>query len=199
MKKYFNLTLLFAITSIVSSFYVALKTNGHLFSTVSSEQMIEYGALNGATLKSDEIWKIFFSQLIHQKQLHMIFNVFLIWLLGSEIEKQFRKTWYLLFYWISGCIGILTSVFTYPEYVSSGSSQILMALFAAVFVMKFEKIDIPKLIFYVAIIGLILQLGADISVNHFPKAGHIAGFISGGIIGFFMTVKKKNIIVTQTL
>ncbi|MGZ3768305.1 MAG: rhomboid family intramembrane serine protease [Bdellovibrio sp.] len=137
-------------------------------------------------LKIDEAWRLVTSQLIHQKQVHMLFNVFLIWILGTAIEREIDSIKFSIFYWLTGFSGIFASVIVYPEYVSSGSSQILMGLFASILIMKWQRFKISKAVFYITIIGLFSQLLLDIYVNRYPKAGHVIGFFAGGIFAFVL-------------
>ncbi|MGZ3744309.1 MAG: rhomboid family intramembrane serine protease [Pseudobdellovibrionaceae bacterium] len=189
-KKYFSLAFVFALFTWLVSVFVAFKNHGTLFATVSSEEILHFGAVDGSTLNSGEIWRILTSQLLHSKQAHMTFNIILGWLLGSSIEQRFGSLRFAAIYWLSGSIGILTSVLFYPQYVSSGSSQALMAMFACILVLYWKGFKISKAIFSLAIAGLFIQLSLDIYVNHLPKAGHVAGFLVGGVLSFVFSLKE---------
>lgn len=191
MKKFINCSLVFSLITGLISFYVALITNGRFFATVYSDEMIQFGAINGVTLRNGEIWRLFTSQLLHQKQVHMVFNVLITWMLGNTIEREVGSLKFSIFFWLTGIIGILASVIIYPEYVSSGLSQILMGLFACILVMKWQKYEISRTIFYITIFGLFLQFGIDMYVNDYPKAGHVAGFFAGGSFAFGLLSKKR--------
>lgn len=184
MKKYFSLSFLFAVLTWLSSVLVALKLHGTLFATVSSEEILKFGAIDGATFKAAEYWRLLTSQMLHSKQAHMTFNVVLGWILGSTIEEQVGSLRFAAIYWLGGILGIIASVAFYPEYVSSGSSQALMSLFAAILILKLKGFSIRNWTLFLALAGLVLQLGLDIYVNHFPKVGHIVGFLAGGILCF---------------
>jgi len=191
MKKYLSAAFLFAAITWIFSAYVAFKIHGSLLATVSSEELLKYGAIDGETLKAGEYWRLLTSQLLHSKQAHMTFNVILGWVLGSALEQRLGSASFTIIYWLGGTLGILASVAFYPEYVSSGSSQALMSLFAAVLVLRWKGAPTGRWIFSLAVIGLVAQLGLDIYINHFPKAGHIVGFLVGGILCFIFSFKKS--------
>lgn len=188
-KKYFSLAFVFALLTWLVSVFVACKKHGFLFATVSSEEILQFGAIDGSTLKSGEVWRILTSQLLHSKQAHMTFNVLLGWLLGSAIEQNFGSLRFAVIYWLGGSIGILMSVLFYPQYVSSGSSQALMAIFASILVLYWRRFRISKAVLSLAIVGLFIQLSLDIYVNHLPKAGHVAGFLVGSVFCFLFSLK----------
>lgn len=189
-KKYFSLAFIFALLTWLVSTFLAVRNHGSLFATVSSEEILHFGGIDGATLGSGEVWRIFTSQLLHSKQVHMTFNVIVGWFLGASIEKIFGAMRFAAIYWLGGSIGILMSVLFYPQYVSSGSSQALMGIFAAILVLYWKGFKISKAILSLATAGLFIQLSLDIYVNHLPKAGHVAGFLAGGAICFLFSFKS---------
>jgi rhomboid protease GluP len=181
---------LFALITWIVSAFIAYKIHGSPFSTVSSEELLAWGAIDGGALKSWEVWRIFTSQVIHSKQAHMNFNVILGYILGLVIEQRLGSLRFAAMYWLSGVFGILASVWFYPEYVSSGSSQALMGLSASILILRWREFDIQKWALFVSGMTLTIQLTLDIYVNNFPKAGHVAGFITGAILCGFFSLSK---------
>ena len=173
---------IFSVVIALVSLFVAYLANGKLISTVYSTDLLRFGAADGTIWQKGEIWRILTSQFVHAKQGHMFFNVAICWMLGACLERILGSIRFTVVYWLGGTIGLLSSLLAYPQLVSSGSSQALMALCAGIFVLKRKGVQIPKAVMMTNLAAFILQTGLDLYVNHFPKAGHVAGFFSGGLI-----------------
>jgi rhomboid protease GluP len=186
------LAFLFAFVTLVYSSAIALILHRHPWATVHSDDIMNFGAINGTSLKNFEIWRIFVSQLIHSKQGHMIFNITLVFVLGSAVERIIGRFRFALLYWISGSLGIVASVLFLPEYVSSGASQALCGLGAGVLVLNWQRQKISKVILIIAYIALGFSLVLDLIFAHYPKPGHVVGFITGALLTYgFMELERK--------
>ncbi len=169
---------LLAITIILTWFVAAFALDQPLFASQKSRMLTTLGAANGELLSSGEWWRIATSQFLHVHFLHMLFNAGCIAVVGAFVEQ--RHGWWkvALVYFCGGSIGQIASVVAYPELVSSGASQALMALCGASLVMVAERR--PRL-FVLAIVAI--QVALDIYVAQKIKAGHSFGFLAGLLIG----------------
>jgi rhomboid protease GluP len=157
---------------------VAFALDQSLFATQKSGLLMTVGAADGQILDSGEWWRIVTSQFLHVHFLHMLFNAGCIAVVGSFIEQ--RCGWWMvaLVCVVGGSVGQIASVLSYPELVSSGASQALMALCGASLVMLAERR--PRL-FVLAVVAI--QAALDIYVAHKVKAGHNFGFLGGLLVG----------------
>lgn len=146
-----------------------------------------YGAANGGSLDNNEWWRIVTSQFLHVHFPHMLFNAGCIAIIGASIERLYGWWRTALVFLIGGCVGQIASVVYYPELVSSGASQGLMALCGAALVMKVERA--PKLI---ALAIVTIQIALDIYAAHTIKAGHGFGFIGGLLVGLAFFFRRKS-------
>lgn len=81
-----------------------------------------------------------------------------------------------LIYFLGGSVGQIASVVCYPDLVSSGASQALMASCAAALLLS-----VPRWSKLVAIAIVVGQIALDMYVAGTIKAGHSFGF-GGGLL-----------------
>lgn len=156
----------------------AIALDQSFCSTQKSRLLMTVGAANGELLDAGEWWRIVTSQFLHVHFLHMLFNAACVAVIGTFIEK--RCGWWraALVYFGGGSVGQIASVLSYPELVSSGASQALMALCGASLVLLTERR--PRLLVLVVVA---VQTALDICVVQKIKAGHSFGFLGGLLIG----------------
>ena len=156
----------------------ALVLEQPLMASQKSRLLMELGAANGDIIGTHEWWRILSSQFLHVHFLHMLFNATCILIIGSFIESRHGWPVLLPLYVVGGCIGQAASVLSYPDLVSSGASQALMALCGAALVTVSRRY--PRM-FVVIVAGI--QVALDLYLAHGIKAGHGVGFIAGLLMG----------------
>ena len=172
------LAALLAIAIILTWCLAALALDQSLFAVQKSRMLMTVGAANGDLLSTGEWWRILTSQFLHVHFLHMLFNAGCVVVIGGFIERRYGWWSVALVYFGGGSVGQIASVISYPQLVSSGASQALIALCAAAVVMLAERR--PRL-FALSIVAI--QAALDIYVAQKIKAGHGFSFLGGLLIG----------------
>jgi rhomboid protease GluP len=170
---------LLALAIIFTWCLVAFVLDQSVFAVQKSKALMTLGAANGELLSSAEWWRVVTSQFLHVHFLHMLFNVGCIAVIGTFVGRQYGWWKSAVVYFGGGSVGQIASVLSYPELVSSGASQALMALCGASLVVLAER---RSRLFVVAIVAI--QAALDIYVAQKIKAGHSFGFLAGLLIGF---------------
>jgi len=192
MKKYGVLAPASAVTTLVASSLAAYLSHGIPWATVESAELLHFGAIDRETLGAHGIWRLFTSQLVHVKQAHMLFNVVLSWILGLSLERKLGSSRFFVTYWAGGTAGLPESVLFYPQYVSSGASQALVAVCAGLLVLSRHGLKSSRAVKILTLAVLAIQLALDIYVNRLPKAGHVVGFLAGGILSYGFLIRKAS-------
>ena len=132
-------------------------------------------------------------QIIHFKQIHMLFNVLSFALLGGALEKYIGSIRFLILWFISGTCGTLISTLTVepPWNLGTGASQAVFGITALGLLVIWKKIDTSFSLKLIVAFALIPALLLDLVYAHHPKPGHIAGFIVGLAIGLYYLKKFK--------
>jgi rhomboid protease GluP len=151
-----------------------------------SNQLLDLGAINGALLNPSGSWRVVASQFLHSHFSHMLFNAITVVAVGAMIERVWGTLWLAVVYVIGGSIGQVASVVSYPDLVSSGASQALMALCGAALLMRKGRVGA---LLVVAV--LMVQVALDLHAAHKIKAGHGWGFLAGLLIGTIAVLAFK--------
>jgi membrane associated rhomboid family serine protease len=155
--------------------------------SVVSEQGLLVGAALGRQgqpigVVDGEWWRIVTSGFLHAGLLHLGMNMFVLWILGSQLEPVLGRARFLALYitsLVAGAFGVLLVSPTVPTVGASGAIfGLLGAAFAA---QKARGID-P----WQSGIGglLILNLVITFAVPGISIGGHVGGLIGGMVAGF---------------
>ena len=194
MKCYFPVfTLILCILVVSISSFVAYETHGSILSKVKIVELREYGGVTFQQLGDLEFWRLFSSQFVHVKPIHMLFNVISLLLIGYFTEKRLGNKRFTFLFFISGITGTLAGIIFIPApyNIGTGTSQAIFGLMACglLLLIKGENKSLGlKLSLIFCIVPAIVL---DIIYSGFPKLGHIVGFVVGFILSLYYLAKMK--------
>ena len=151
-------------------------------------------SVNGLILEG-EWWRIITSMFLHGGFMHVLLNMFSLFLFGPELEKIAGKTRFLAIYLLSGIGGGLATLLTqHAMYATVGASGAIFGIFGAYAAILYRyRHSMPQLrqvILPIIIISVILTfLQPDVN-----EAGHIGGLATGFIIGMFFFKPKPTVV-----
>lgn len=191
-------TIAICTITFLYSVAVAFSVTGHLFGTVSIPQLETYGAINFSHLRNLELWRLVASQLIHAKQMHMLYNVLSLAILGMFLEHYLRAIKFFALWFIAGSIGTLISTFegTPPWNLGTGASQAVLGIAAFGVVLAQKGASPSRWLWAVLAASLIPAFALDFFSAGYPKPGHIAGALIGVIAGIIYLRSSNNRIST---
>jgi membrane associated rhomboid family serine protease len=141
-------------------------------------------------------WQVVTYAFLHHDPLHLFFNMFGLWMFGSEIEMVWgrKRYWqYLLTCAVAGALAqILVSLLGVPSGPTVGASGALYGLLLAFGMMFPERIIVPlfppipmKAKYFVALFG-----GAELFFGVRGSEGGIAHFAHlGGMLGGWLMIR----------
>ena len=157
------------------------------------ESLIKYGANYAPLVKSGEIYRLATCMFLHAGILHIVLNMYSLYVVGPRVEDFFGKWKFLLIYFISGISGSLLSIGLNDGVISVGASGAIFGLFGALLYFGYSyrgyigtivRSQIMPIVFYNLIMGFFIP-GIDVW-------GHVGGLI-GGILAANMlgTIENK--------
>ncbi len=143
------------------------------------------GALVGVAVADGQWWRLVTSAFLHSGILHILFNMYVLYWLGTMLEPALGRVRFLAVYFVSllaGSFGAL--LLSSPTTATVGASGAVFGLMGAAFVLqRAQGIDTIS-----SGIGpvILLNLGIGFLIPNISIGGHIGGLIGGALAGFVL-------------
>jgi membrane associated rhomboid family serine protease len=181
------------------AFFVALFRGGSLgsgggditidFGLVGYGRVLSAFSIDYVGIAEGEWWRMFTGGFLHAGVIHLAFNMFLLWMLGSQLERLLGTTSYLILYFGSLLSGALGVMLLDPLALTVGASGAVFGLMGAMVIFQFRRGVSPwsNGIGSLLIINLIFTFARpNISVG-----GHLGGLLGGLLIGWLIDEMNK--------
>ena len=155
--------------------YVAQLATGN-----RAGDVYQQGALQGYLTADGDYWRLLTSAFLHGSMLHLLFNMYALYLFGPFVERALGTARFVVAYLTSALAGsIVVYLLADPATVTIGASGAVFGLFgmALLFLLK-AKQDVRTLLVLLAINAFISVAGPNISWE-----GHLGGFVAGVVLG----------------
>jgi rhomboid protease GluP len=178
-------TVIICTATLLCSIGVAFAVTGRFMGSVRIVQLEPYGGITFAHLGNLELWRLFASQLIHVKQMHMLYNVLSLALLGFVLERHAGAFKFFLLWLMAGAAGTLvgTLFVTPPWNLGTGASQAVLGIAAFGLALFLKGAVQSKSLVVVLCFSLVPAFALDFIYAGYPKPGHIVPLLIGGIAG----------------
>ena len=135
-------------------------------------------------ISEGEWWRLVTPMFLHAGLMHLLFNMFSLFIFGPELERVAGKARFLTIYLLSGIFANIASFFLGgQDFAHVGASGAIFGIFGAFgALVYYTKNAFPQLrqvmvpIIVISVIMTFLQPGINVT-------GHIAGLIVGFLIG----------------
>ena len=157
-----------------------------------SRTLLNFGASHPDLIKAGEYYRLITSAFIHIGLIHLVFNVYALYIIGTQLESYLGKIKYLIIYLFSALTGNLLSMLFFDG-ISAGASGAVFGLLGSmiyfgyhyrVFLGSVVRSQIIPLIIFNLFLGFI-----STGINN---AAHIGGLIGGFLITIALGVKYKS-------
>ncbi|HUR16422.1 MAG TPA: rhomboid family intramembrane serine protease [Candidatus Limnocylindrales bacterium] len=157
--------------------------------TAQGQVLENFLALDKEAVMRGELWRLFTVTLVHGGLLHLLFNLYALYIVGPLVEAMYGRTLFVIFYVLSALGGSIASYLFIPG-VSVGASGAIFGLFGLIFVSSY--IHRPALgaqaramtaqIGMLIAINLVIGFGIG-SFGSIDNAAHVGGLLSGAWLG----------------
>jgi membrane associated rhomboid family serine protease len=142
----------------------------------SSTYVFREGALTGAGVANGEWWRVGTAAFLHANALHILFNMYALWLLGRALERYIGTARFLAIYVVAGITGSAGALLvTNPNTATVGASGAIFGLMGALLVLERRGVPLVGPILPVLLINLVITL----AIPGISIGGHIGGVIGG--------------------
>lgn len=151
----------------------------------NSENLLRFGALS-VPLRTSEWWRLFTAMFVHIGPLHLLFNMYALFLFGPAVETRYGRARFLALYLSAGFLGsamsvALTSGFGIRAGASGGVFGILGCWIAFYVRHRDQRGSRDQLRSLFFLVGINLFFGFSIGgIDNFAHLGGLAGgFVAG--------------------
>ncbi|MEW6181318.1 MAG: rhomboid family intramembrane serine protease [Chloroflexota bacterium] len=139
-----------------------------------------FGAKINPLITAGEYWRLITPMWLHGSILHIAFNMYALFIFGSNLERYYGHNRFLLLYLISGYAGNVISFLMTPR-PSLGSSTAIFGLLAAQAVFLYQNRHLIRnarslLTSTLMIAAINLLLGTSPGIDNW---GHLGGLLGG--------------------
>lgn len=188
------------ITVVLAGINIVLFLITDLFLFRRQSEIAYFMALNPVLVMRGEYWRLFTSMFYHFGIDHLVYNMLMLFVLGSMLEPFFGKVRYGVLYFVSGLAAggaslLYNGLIRGEEgmYVlcagASGAVYGLIGAYVALFLVQRKSLTAPeknRLLF--AVVFLLFGSIFDTGVGH---DAHFGGFVAGLLLGSLYCVQKK--------
>ena len=152
--------------------------------SVGGNSLLEKAALNGPAVANGDVWRIITSGFMHYGALHLLFNMYALYIIGQMLEPAIGRLRFGLIYAVALICGSVGALIVSPHALTAGASGAVFGIMgAAILVMRNRGIDPMQS-------GLAVWLGLNLlitfTVSNISIGGHIGGLIGGGIAAWIL-------------
>ena len=150
----------------------------------TSGPLYEKGALFGPLVADGEWWRIVSAGFLHAGLLHLAFNMYFLYFLGTLLEPSIGKLRFGIIYVVSLIGGSFGALLLSSQAVTVGASgAVFGSMGAAILAMRARGIDPMQSGLGIT---LVLNLGITFLIPGISIGGHLGGLFAGAVVGYLM-------------
>jgi membrane associated rhomboid family serine protease len=153
-----------------------------------------HAALFGPSIAHQhEYWRIVSSGFLHYSVLHIAFNMFFLYVMGSMLEPAIGHVNFAVLYLTSLIAGSFGALLFTPDAYTVGASGACFGVLGGLFVVARAR----RIPIWASGLGptLLINIVFSLSVRGISIGGHLGGFVGGAIAGWFLVElaeKRRN-------
>jgi membrane associated rhomboid family serine protease len=146
---------------------------------VIGQCMTNTGTVVPCGVADGEYHRLFTAMFMHFGLIHLLMNMWALWILGRPLEAMFGPLRFLGIYLVCGLGGNVAAYLFQPGALSAGASTAVFGLFKVLFVALRRLRLSTSAVLPIIVINLIFTL----TVPGISIAGHLGGLLTGAVVG----------------
>ena len=132
--------------------------------------------LYGPAVANGDWWRLITSAFLHANLLHIAFNMYFLWFVGSAVEQALGRGRFILIYFVSALAGSAGALVLTPTEFTVGASGALFGLLGAALVLERQR---NFVLGGSALALIVINLILSFTLSNISVGGHIGGLIGG--------------------
>ena len=174
--------------------FLAMIGVGYLFfgvinGTEDTRVLLLFGAKVNQLIAQGQVWRMFTAMFLHIGVLHLLFNLYALYLFGPQVEGIFGHRRFTAIYLIGGLFGSLAS-YTFVDNLSAGASGAIFGLVGAISVYYLRYRDQfggrAKAVLQNMAMIVVINFIFGLSSQGIDNWGHLGGLLGGALVAWGM-------------
>jgi len=180
----------YIIMAICIILFILMELSG---GSTNSQTLLKYGANLDVLVKNGEYYRLFTCIFLHIGIMHLLCNMYSLYIIGREVENLFGKIKYIIIFILSGIFGSIMSLAFTHNTISAEASGAIFGLLGALlyFGMHYRTYlgeAIKRSIIPIIVVNLIIGFFAE----GIDLAAHIGGLVGGVLVAMMVGVPDKS-------
>jgi membrane associated rhomboid family serine protease len=154
-----------------------------------NDSLANYGLWPLGVAVNGDWWRLGTAMFLHVSILHILFNMYVLWILGPQLERLFGHVRFLGLYLVAGLGGSAASYyFSDPNVVSAGASGAIFGLMGALVVTGWRvRAELTQVL---VLIGINLVIG--FVAGGVDWRAHLGGLFTGALVAAVYTYAPRS-------
>ncbi len=162
-------------------------------SNLSSLNLVRFGANFAPLVKNGELWRLLTCAFLHGGIMHLLVNMYSLYIVGTQVETYIGKYKFLGIYLISAIAGSLMSCIFNPNVVSVGASGAIFGLLGSLLYFGMHyRLYLGSVLRNQIIPIIVLNLILGFLIPGVDNAAHIGGLVGGYLASMAFGVEGKS-------
>ena len=161
--------------------------------TGTYEMILNNFCIYPAAIRAGQYYRLITGTFLHGGLLHLLFNVYALYVIGTQLESFLGKFKYLICYLFSALTGALLSMIFLKSNASVGASGAIFGLMGSLVYFGYHyRVYLGTALKSQIIPLIVINLGLGLMLSNVDVAGHIGGLIGGYLITMGLGLKYKS-------
>ncbi|HLX32206.1 MAG TPA: rhomboid family intramembrane serine protease [Gaiellaceae bacterium] len=135
--------------------------------------------LFGPYVDRGDWWRLVTAMFLHASIIHIGFNMFALWVIGTPVEQYLGRARYIGLYFVSGLAGSAGALVSAPLVASLGASGAVFGILGAMLILEWQ---ITGRLAGNAMTWIVINLIISFAVPGISVGAHIGGLIGGILV-----------------
>ena len=178
--------LLIVINIIMFLLTITLQLNANI-------DLSYYLSNNYIFVQNGQYYRLLTSMFMHVNLIHLLFNMYALYILGPQVERYYGKLRYAFIYFVSGLLGsIFSGVFMGENVISMGASGAIFGLLGSIaYFTYYYRATLQGLLRGQIVPVIIINLLFGLVISGIDIFAHIGGLIGGILISMAIGIGDK--------
>ncbi len=191
------INLIIYLLTVLYNLKLGAGVSSSVFETTNGSLYL-FGALDPVLVKNGEFFRLITSAFNHIGLIHLLFNSYALYIIGSQLESFLGRTKFAFIYLFSAITGNLLSMAFYPGWSAGASGAIFGLLGSLLYFGYHYRVFLGNVIKSQIIPLIIVNLAIGFISSNINNAAHIGGLIGGAFITMALGIKYKSTKIDKT-